>query len=97
MQIFCLFFDFFGLNQPKIKSELRDYFSKHDVILTADFDGKMSGRAVSDNPDDSAVGLEQPCVLFVEVIQFKVIEEVAHESCPVHAERLKSVAKPPMA
>ena len=81
----------------EIKIGLWGYYSQDDVVVTICLDGEMGRRAVSDDPDDLAVGLEQPCVLLVVVIQLKVIEEVAQEFCPLHAEGLEAVALSPMA
>ena len=49
-----------------------------------------------EHPKDVAVGLEHPSVAFGAVVQFEVIEKVAHKFTSIKSERLDAVALAPV-
>ena len=49
-----------------------------------------------EHPKDVAVGLEDPSIAFGAVVQFEVIEKVAHKFTSIKSKRLDAVALAPV-
>ena len=97
LAVFCFFFNKNGLGNGLKVCRSRGCNGHNQVILALDGNWVMCAGAVAYNPDDIAVGFKQPCVLLLEMIQFEVVEEVAHEFASSHAEGLESVSASPVA